>query len=87
MEITEADVFTLLTTVRSGLAADGYELEIVGVSDLIELQITAGPEACEDCLVGKEVMKGIMTDAMADMFEDIDKSQIVLHYPTDKQST
>lgn len=83
MEITEADVFTLLTTVRGGLDADGYDLEIVGVSDLVELRISARPDVCEDCLVGKEVMKGIIADALADMHEGIEKSQIVLHYPVD----
>jgi hypothetical protein len=87
LDITEADVFTLLTTVRSGLDSDGYDLEIVGVSDLIELRINARPDVCEDCLVGKEVMKGIIADALADMYEDIDKSQIVLHYPVDAHST
>lgn len=51
---------------REMLASDGYDLswELTG-SGKVVVQIEAGPEACEDCLVPLPIMEAIMSDALA----------------------
>jgi hypothetical protein len=51
---------------REMLASDGYDLswELTG-QDKVVVQIEAGPEACEDCLVPLPIMEAIMSDALA----------------------
>ena len=51
---------------RDMLASDGYDLhwELTGTGTVV-VQIEAGPEACEDCLVPLPIMEAIMSDALA----------------------
>lgn len=51
---------------REMLASDGYDLhwELTEQSRVV-VQIEAGPEACEDCLVPLPIMEAIMSDALA----------------------
>jgi hypothetical protein len=53
-----------LATVRSTLEADGYQIEVREVGDRVGVQIVATPEACEDCLVPKPLMRTMLTDAL-----------------------
>jgi hypothetical protein len=51
---------------REMLAADGYDLRWeLTEHDTVVVQIEAGPEACEDCLVPLPIMEAIMSDALA----------------------
>lgn len=78
--LTEADVFALLTQVRRGLDADGYDLH-VEVANVITVRIAARDDACEDCLVGKDVMRGIVVDALRDMDDSVADDQVAILYP------
>jgi len=51
---------------REMLASEGYDLswELTD-QDKVVVQIEAGPEACEDCLVPLPIMEAIMSDALA----------------------
>lgn len=47
------------------LAADGYSLTwSVTPADKVVVQIVAGPQACEDCLVPLPIMEAIVADAL-----------------------
>lgn len=51
---------------REMLASDGYDLSWqLTDTDKVVVQIEAGPEACEDCLVPLPIMEAIMSDALA----------------------
>ena len=51
---------------REMLASDGYGLSwSLTDQDKVVVQIEAGPEACEDCLVPLPIMEAIMSDALA----------------------
>jgi len=51
---------------REMLASDGYDLSWeLSAHDRVVVQIEAGPEACEDCLVPLPIMEAIMSDALA----------------------
>ncbi len=63
---------------RSTLAADGYLLEIAEAGTRVQVTIAATPQACADCLVPKDLMRGILEQALGVPADTID-----LTYPAD----
>ena len=62
----------------STLEADGYHMAIEGDEARVSVVITASPEACEDCLVPKDVFRGIASHQLG-----IDGDLIDITYPVD----
>lgn len=60
------------------LATDGYELTVAERGSRVAVTVTAGPDACEDCLVPKDLMRGILANALGADGETID-----ITYPAD----
>jgi hypothetical protein len=60
------------------LEADGYHMDIDGDDSRISVVISASPEACEDCLVPKDLMRGILSNALGMPGDTID-----ITYPVD----
>jgi hypothetical protein len=59
-------VDTALGNFRDMLASDGYDLSwSLTAQDSVVVRITAGPDACADCLVPLPIMEAIMSDALA----------------------
>jgi hypothetical protein len=48
----------------STLAADGYLMDIAEAGGRVRVTITATPQACADCLVPKDMMRGILSQAL-----------------------
>ena len=67
---------TALDGLRSSLAADNYALDVAETGDGLEARITAGPDACADCLVPKDVMRGVLGSALG-----VPEDRITVHYP------
>jgi hypothetical protein len=63
---------------RSSLAADGYLLDIAEQGTRVRVTISATPRACADCLVPKDLMRGILGQALGVPDDTID-----LTYPLD----
>lgn len=72
------DAEARLAGIRAGLQADGYDL-IVHVGPNLVVEITAGPDACADCLVPKALMKNILRGALGSEAPE----DIVVRYPAD----
>lgn len=53
-----------LETIARMLAADGYELTSGLSDDVLDVQITAGPDACEDCLSPRTVLEPMIHDML-----------------------
>ena len=71
----------MIDTERAGeiaatLAADGYYLQIAEEGDRVRVTITAGPDACADCLVPENLMRGILGQALG-----VPQDTIDLTYP------
>jgi len=64
----------------SSLAADGYQLEVAEAGDRVRVTITASPQACADCLVPKDLMRGILGQALG-----VPPDAIDLTYPSTSQ--
>jgi hypothetical protein len=62
----------------STLEADGYHMSIEELDSRLAVTIIAGPDACEDCLVPKDLMRGILSQQLG-----IDGGMIDLTYPVD----
>jgi hypothetical protein len=66
------------------LEADGYELELreEGADRLIA-EIKAGPDACADCLVPKDMMRGYFDSALRKALDA--PPEVELIYPADAE--
>jgi hypothetical protein len=60
------------------LEADGYHMAIDGDDARVSVVITATPQACEDCLVPKDLMRGILSQSLGVSGDTID-----ITYPVD----
>lgn len=60
------------------LATDGYAMDVTEAGSRIAVVITASPDACEDCLVPKDFMRGILANALG-----ADGAAIDITYPKD----
>ena len=62
----------------SALEADGYHMAIDEADAKLSVVITAGPDACEDCLVPKDLMRGMLSHELG-----VDAAMIDITYPAD----
>ena len=70
-----------LAPFSSGLAADGYALEVSrSASGGLRVEIVAGPDACEDCLIPREMFTGMLSSRLTS--EGVEFSDLSLVYPT-----
>ncbi len=64
--------------IASMLAADGYNLAVEEAGHRVALTVSPGPDACEDCLVPKDVFRGIAAHQLG-----IEGDLIDITYPAD----
>jgi hypothetical protein len=69
---------TALDGLRSTLAADDYRMSVTESGSSVEVRITAGPDACADCLVPEPIMRHVLHAALG-----VPEDAIVLVYPSD----
>lgn len=62
----------------SALEADGYHMAIEEAGATLSVVITAGPDACEDCLVPKDLMRVMLSTELG-----VDAAFIDITYPVD----
>ena len=63
---------------RSTLSADGYELDVAEEGDRVRVTISATDQACADCLVPQDLMRGILAQSLG-----VPQDSIDLTYPID----
>ena len=65
---------------RESLVADGYDLTVDAITDgTAHLRITAGPDACADCLIPKRMMQPLIEGEL-DSFPGL---KVDLTYPSE----
>jgi hypothetical protein len=69
---------TALDGLRATLAADDYAMQMHRDGAGVQVRITAGPDACADCLVPKPIMRSILHSALG-----VPEEAIALVYPGD----
>jgi hypothetical protein len=71
-----------LAPMRQQLAMDGYDMHArVSDRDVLHVGVTAGADACEDCLVPKEVFATMLADQIASAGIVVDSVEV--SYPTE----
>ncbi|MCE2527446.1 MAG: hypothetical protein J4G00_07930 [Actinomycetia bacterium] len=66
----------------SGLAADGYSLVVSLLHEHgLRVEIVAGPDACEDCLIPKEMFTEMLSTRLS--CQGVSFSEFTLVYPND----
>jgi hypothetical protein len=71
-----------LSGLRETYQADGYDLHVENVSSgVAKIRISAGPNACEECLVPKPIAINIIKTTL-DGLPEIEEIELV--YPTHK---
>lgn len=69
-----------LVQLREGLNVDGYEMKVRNADDgVLDVEVLARDDACEDCLVPKEAMAQIIQAALP---EDMGFHSVQLAYPS-----
>jgi hypothetical protein len=67
-----------LRSLRSSLAADGYHMEVRERGDRVDVRVVASQQACADCLVPKDLMRGILGQVLG-----VPPYAVDLTYPAD----
>jgi hypothetical protein len=67
-----------MADIAAMLAADGYVLAVREDGERVALTVSPGPDACEDCLVPKDVFRGIAAHQLG-----LEGAQIDITYPAD----
>ena len=67
-----------MADIATMLAADGYNLAVEESGARVSLTVSPGPDACEDCLVPKDVFRGIAANQLG-----IEGDLIDITYPVD----
>jgi hypothetical protein len=61
-----------LERIRQSLGAEGYQLHVMMRDGAVQVAIAAGPSACAECLVPKDLMRAMLATALgvrADLIE------------------
>ena len=76
-------VVSALQPFSSGLQADGYSLQVgLADGDGLQVEIVAGPDACEDCLIPKEMFTPMIISTLNSKGLAFEK--VTLVYPNDR---
>jgi hypothetical protein len=63
----KATIDAALAGLRSTVAADGYELDwSLEPGEKIGIRVTAGPDACAECLVPPDLMRSIVDNELTE---------------------
>jgi hypothetical protein len=82
MSLTNAEITERVSDIAAALAADGYVLTVeVPSAGRVTARIEATPEACAECLVPKQVMGGLIAQAISD--PSLDAGAIEVVYPVE----
>jgi hypothetical protein len=69
-----------LRRIQDSLRAEDYELRVTAADDIARVTIAAGPAACADCLVSKDLMRAMLAPALG-----LPPDRIELTYPAEAQ--
>jgi len=70
-----------LEQIRRSLEADDYRLDVAVHEDRAEVAIAAGPAACAECLVSKELMRSMLAPVLG-----VPPDYIELAYPVEMEN-
>jgi hypothetical protein len=85
--LSPANLNNALTGVRGVLQADGYDLDLNVADGRVRAEVIAGPDACKDCLVPKEIFTMMMANTLTQAGVAVDADSIEVIYPRDHEGS
>jgi hypothetical protein len=73
----------LLDPLKRGFRADGYALTADVVANQLIVRVGALSDACDDCLVPKEIMRAMVLGVLQGQWPQFVDDDIQIIYPTD----
>jgi hypothetical protein len=70
-----------LRPISQALESDGYVVGVELAGGAVRMSVTAGPDACAECLVPKTLMTELVVQALGDAGLGLAREQITLTYP------
>lgn len=55
---------TILAPLLEALEADDYHSTVIEADGLVHVDVQAGPNACDECLVPKDLMESMLTSTL-----------------------
>ena len=80
-ELTTTSLDAALAPIVTMLQADGYGLSVDIVPDALRVAVSAGPDACEECLVPKPVFEAVLRSTLEKAGIALGPTTIDLTYP------
>ncbi len=80
-KVDPVDVNAALTPMRDALSNDGYDLRVTVGERHIVMTIEARGDACEDCLVPKEVLMPMALSQISEFLDGVELADLTLIYP------
>jgi hypothetical protein len=72
---------TALRPITEALESDGYNVAVEMDRGAVTVRVSAGPDACAECLVPKPLMSELVLQALGDAGIGIAVDQVTLAYP------
>jgi hypothetical protein len=76
-----ATISAALRPISETLACDGYGVDVELADAAVSVRVTAGPDACKECLVPKSLMAQLVLQALGDAGIGLAPEQVHLTYP------
>jgi hypothetical protein len=73
-----------LRPLTDALGCDGYAVDVALAGNAVLVHVTAGPDACADCLVPKALMTELVMQALGDAGLGVAPEQVSLTYPNEQ---
>jgi hypothetical protein len=82
--LESTDVLDALTAIATSLRSDGYDLAVSVDTAQVSVAITAGADACAECLVPKDLMRDMIGSELEFRGVAIGRRTLAVTYPADE---
>jgi hypothetical protein len=81
--VNDGTIGAALRPISEGLEHDGYAVGVELAEGRLSIRVTAGRDACVDCLVPKSLMTELVMQALGDAGLHIPSDRLHLSYPNE----
>lgn len=82
-DLDRADLLGALSGIQTSLRSDGYDLTVAAAEMRITVAIGAGPGACADCLIPRDLMRQMIISELGHRGVQLGNRSVEIRYPTD----
>lgn len=83
---TALKVSAALVSLKESMMLDGYDLTVSTSASGLMVEVSAGPQACADCLVPKSIFHALVTQAIRSADSTLAVPGFGIAYPADSHA-